>query len=286
MILQQPSPNDDPIAPVTREQVFTEDMARRVAAMLGFPDAQWPQGMPVPFGWHFPLLGAETHRRALRTDGFTGLGIAMPNLPGNRLVAAGRTVEAAGVLHIGQNIERVSRIKSITPKSAAQGTITIVVVHHVLSDHHSQQPIIIEEQTFILLDAPYAPVPPAEKPAPFPIIRAITPDDAMLFQFSALSFNSHKIHLDREYARDVEHYPDLVINGGLTTLFMTEIARAETRLRIKRIMMRNSAPLFVGRPIQFVKVQMKPQNDTMRIIRAYDDCGRLAAEMEVESDVI
>jgi 3-methylfumaryl-CoA hydratase len=271
---------------VTRHQVYTEETARRVALMLGLSELEWSHGDAVPFGWHFPLLGAETFRNSLRADGFPGLGIPIPDLPGSRLVAAGRTVEAQGILYIGQVTERTSRIKSITSKSTGQGDIIVVVVHHQMCDHHTKERLIKEEQTFILLDTPYSPAPPTTTPmaAPItePVISTVTPDDTMLFQFSALSLNSHKIHLDRNYARDIERYPDLVVNGGLTTLFMTEIARANTGQRIKRLKVRNSAPLFVNRPIQFVKAQ----NEACQVIRAYDGCGRLAAEMEVETDVL
>jgi 3-methylfumaryl-CoA hydratase len=278
---QAPS-HDDQSQPVARQQAYTADTARRVAAMLGRSGLEWSSDDDVPFGWHFPLLGAETRRNRLRSDGFPGLGIAMPDLPGKRLVAAGRTVDAPGVLRIDQAIERTSRIKSITPKATAQGAITIVVVHHLLCDLQTQERLIEEEQTFILLDTPYTPTPPTIDPITEPIISTATPDDTLLFQFSALSFNSHKIHLDRDYARTVEGYPDLVINGGLTTLFMTEIARVDAGVRIKRLKVRNLAPLFVNRPIQFVTAQ----KGTMHFIRAHDECGRFAAEMEYETDVL
>jgi 3-methylfumaryl-CoA hydratase len=274
--------NEDPCPSVTRHQAYTNDMMRRVTAMLGLPGLEWSLSDAVPFGWHFPLMGAETGHNSLRADGFPGLGIPLPDLPGERLVAAGRKVEAPGTLHIGQDVERTSRIKSITPKASVQGAITIVVVAHMLCDYHTKERIIEEEQTFILLDTPYTPAPPTVEPVPEPIISTIRPDDTQLFQFSALSFNSHKIHLDRDYARSIERYPDLVVNGGLTTLFMTEIARAETGQRIKRLKVRNSAPLFVNRPIQFVKAQ----KDALHIIRAHDEYGRLAAEMEYETDVL
>jgi 3-methylfumaryl-CoA hydratase len=274
--------DEEQFAPVVRHQVYTEDTARRVAVMLGLAGPNWSTGDAVPFGWHFPLLGAETPRDCLRADGFAGLGIALPDLPGSRLVAAGRTVEAPGALHIGQEIARTSRIKSVTPKATAQGSITLVVVHHLLADRQSNAQLIEEEQIFILLDTPYAPAPPIAAQALEARISMVTPDDTLLFQFSALSFNSHKIHLDRDYARAVEGYPDLVINGGLTTLLMTEIARAEPGPRIKRLKVRNSAPLFVNRPIQFVKAA----NGARHTIFAHDECGRLAAEMEYQSDGI
>jgi 3-methylfumaryl-CoA hydratase len=198
------------ISTVTRRQLLTEDTLRRVAAMLGLSDKQLAFDGVAPFGWHFPLIGAETYRDSLRADGFPGLGIAFPPLPGKRLVAAARSVEAHGAIHVGQAIKRTSQIKLITPKATAQGAMTFVVIRHDLRDQNTNEQFTAEEQTYILLDSPYTPAP-SETPQsefPGPVIKTVTPDETLLFQFSALSFNSHKIHLDREYARDVEGYPD------------------------------------------------------------------------------
>jgi 3-methylfumaryl-CoA hydratase len=98
----------------------------------------------------------------------------------------------------------------------------------------------------------------------------------MLFGFSALSFNSHRIHLDRDYARDIEGYPDLVVNGGLTTLLMTEVVRSEMGLAITSLAVTNRAPLFCGRPITF----FGNRTGVGGRILALDDRGALAAEME------
>jgi 3-methylfumaryl-CoA hydratase len=270
----------DAYPPMTRRHIVTDDFPRRIAAMLGLTDLIWDAGTPLPFGWHFPLLGAETLRSHLRPDGFPGLGIEMPDLPGKRLVAAGRSVEHVSALHIGQEIERVSAIASVTPKTTSQGAITIVTVEHALRDARDAALILSETQTFILLDTPYvATIPAAPKPD-HAVTKTITPDDTMLFQFSALSFNSHKIHLDRDYARSVEGYPDLVVNGGLTTLLMTEFAREGLSGSIKQLSVRNSAPLFCNQPVHLAGME----RDGRRFILALDDHGRVAAEMEFEAD--
>jgi 3-methylfumaryl-CoA hydratase len=276
------STDRDAYPSMTRRHIITEDYPRRIAAMLGMADLPWDKGMPLPFGWHFPLLGAETLRRNLRADGFPGLGIAMPDLHGKRLVAAGRSVEQASALHIGQELERVSAIASVTPKSTAQGAITFVAVEHIIRDGRNGPLVLSESQTFILLDTLYvASRPePAVLKAAHDICKTITPDDTMLFQFSALSFNSHKIHLDRDYVRTVEGYPDLVVNGGLTTLFMTEFARTNLGIAPKRLSVRNSAPLFSNQPIHLARLDQNGR----RAILALDDTGRVAAEMEFETD--
>jgi 3-methylfumaryl-CoA hydratase len=279
--LPMTDPTDrDAFPATTRRHIVTDDFPRRIAAMLGLTDSVWDAGTPLPFGWHFPILGAETVRSQLRADGFPGLGVPMPDLPGKRLVAAGRKVDHARALQIGQEIERVSAIASVTPKMTSQGAITIVTIEHALRDARDAALILSEKQTFILLDMPYVATEPAAPKPAYAIEKTITPDDTMLFQFSALSFNSHKIHLDRDYARSVEGYPDLVVNGGLTTLLMTEFARVNLRITPKQLSVRNSAPLFCNQPVHLARIE----RDGRRFILAHDDHGRVAAEMEYETD--
>jgi 3-methylfumaryl-CoA hydratase len=270
----------NPYAPVMRRQIVTEDFPRRITAMLGLSVREWPAGTEIPYGWHFPLLGAETLRSDLRIDGFPGLGIPMADLPGRRLVAAGRSVEQVGALHIGQEIERVSQVVSVTPKTTAQGAMTIVTVEHMIRSARKTALILNEKQTFILLESPFVASEPEASEAAHVIAKTIIPDDTMLFQFSALSFNSHKIHLDRDYARSVEGYPDLVVNGGLTTLLMTEFARTNLGITPKRLSVRNNAPLLCNQPIHLTQME----RDGHRAIVALDDMGRVAAEMEFETD--
>jgi 3-methylfumaryl-CoA hydratase len=272
--------NLDEYSVVTRQQHVTEDWMRRIATMLGLAGLEWSMGDPVPFGWHFPLFGAETSRDTMRTDGFPGLGIAFPDIASKRLVATGRSVETMGRLCLGQQFERTSRIAAITPKSTAQGHMTFVTVEHAVRDLGTASLILFEKQTFLLLDTLFDILPSAEATALSSIVKTITPDDTMLFQFSALSANSHKIHLDRDYARNFEGYPDLVVNGGLTTLLMTEIARAAFGETIKRLSVKNSAPLFCNRPIHFAQ----SDQDGRHAILAFDDEGRIAAAMEFDTD--
>ncbi len=273
---------DRHLASVTRRQAFQADAASRIAAMLDFGRSDWPKGAAVPFGWHFALLGAETPRAMLRADGFPGLGIGFPHVPGQRLVAASRKITSWRALHIGQEVERTSRIASVVPKSTPQGPLTVVTVEHIISDTGDNAAMILsEKQTYVLLDTPYvAPQSAPTQSGGYQVMKSITPDDTMLFQFSALGFNSHRIHLDREYARSVEGYPDLVVNGGLTTLLMTELARAHYGEKIKRLTVRNTAPLFVNRPIQLTLGKKEGRH----VICALDDHRGLAAEMEFDTD--
>lgn len=177
---------------------------------------------------------------------------------------------------------RTSSVTEVRHKEGPTGPMAIVKVsHHIREDGiEVDLPAISEDQTYFLLQTAFDPrairhqsPPPEAKP-----ITTVRPDQTMLFQFSAISFNSHKIHLDRDYARRVEGYPDLVVNGGLTTLLMTEIARGQLGLHIKQLTVRNSAPLFCDRDITFL---VERGAAATRIIAA-DDQGSIAAEMEID----
>jgi 3-methylfumaryl-CoA hydratase len=263
---------------VTKQLFYSAELADRVAIMLDLPDRKWPVGDAILTGWHFALIGAETPRAALRDDGFPGLGIVMPRLPGRRLVAGGRKVAFHAPIRIGQALERTSRIVSMTTKA---GGTTIISLAHNIRDQRAGTLLLEEAQTYLQLEGLYE-APLAGPVFDSPTLKAVTPDETMLFQFSALSFNTHKIHVDRDYARAVEGYPDLVVNGGLTTLLMTEIARELHGETIRSFTVKNAAPLFCNQPIRFAQVN----RDGKQLILAMNPTGRIAAEMEIETDVL
>jgi 3-methylfumaryl-CoA hydratase len=108
--------------------------------------------------------------------------------------------------------------------------------------------------------------------------KVVVPDATLLFHYSALGFNSHRIHLDRDYARTVEGFPDLVVNGGLTTLLLTEFARRELGLTPRRLSVKYTAPLFAGRTMTLAA----SRTDDRWQLRAFDDTGTPAAVAEME----
>jgi 3-methylfumaryl-CoA hydratase len=252
--------------------------------MLDLSDCDSGLARFVPTGWHFPLFGADTLRRNLRADGFPGLGIAMPDMGLSRLVAGGRSVEFIRPLEIEAAYDRTSAITSVKHKDTAAGPLAIVSIEHEICCADDGGTALREQQTFLLLSAPHVDRGGEELSLDRTAImsKTFTPDDTLLFQFSALSFNSHKIHLDRAYARDVEGFPDLVVNGGITTLLMTEMARADLGLNVSAIKVTNKMSLFVNRPIT---IQAQEMAGGMRLF-ALNDRHQIAAEMEVTTHVI
>jgi 3-methylfumaryl-CoA hydratase len=238
---------------VDRNEHYSLATARRVAVMLGIDPDSLHEGDQLPRGWHFPLLAGETPRSLLRADGFPGLGIPMPELDLARLVLSRRTVHFAGDVMIGSTVRRTSTIRSITHKGTADAPFALVEIDHELAAAETGQLLVNEQQTYALLPANDGkredmPRPPSDR-EPGDNERVVTPDATLLFQYSALCFNSHRIHIDRDYARNVEGYPDLVVNGGLTTLLATEFIRTTLRATISSLRLRYVGPLFCGQPL-------------------------------------
>lgn len=265
----------------TRTEHCSASLVRRVAAMLDLPMDAIDDGAVLPRGWHFILMGADTRRSDLRADGFPGLGAAIPDLGLPRLLQGGRTVVYHRNIPIGATVIRTSGVADITEKTGASGRKAIVTIAHSMRLSDETEPAITETQTYLLLPAqssPKASVPGEPTAVSATQTKTVLPDETLLFQYSALGFNSHKIHIDRDHARDVEGFPDLVVNGGLTTLFLTEFARRELALNLGRFKMKNVAPLFCGRRVTLAA----DHSGTQWNLKAYDDSGRIAAEMEAE----
>lgn len=258
-------------------------MVRRVAAMLDIDPNDFSLNSEMPAGWHFFMMSGETRRGQLRQDGFTGLGVDIPDFGFPRLLFGGRTVRYHRGITIGTQITRKSNIKEIVEKNGHAGKMFIVYVQHDLMAEGSLLPAIEEVQTFILLGETKGKEPKAypsvssDELDTYAFQKKIVPDQTMLFQFSALGFNSHKIHLDRDYAREVEGLPDLVVNGGLTTLLVTEFLRNEVGVDIAALSTRHIVPLYCNQALTMVAEAV---DDEWRV-RVFDHKGVLSVEAQV-----
>jgi 3-methylfumaryl-CoA hydratase len=270
-------------------EICSLTMVRRVAAMLDLDTQSFSNGDVLPRGWHFFLLAGETQKSALRSDGFPGLGVPIPDLGLPRLLLGGRTVSYQGDILIGSEVERTSFVKNITEKTTNSGRMAIVTLQHELRLLTEVAPAIVETQTYILLEGKsisakassgnvqsFPNSPPLEGLGEAHQ-KQIVPDETLLFQYSALGFNSHKIHLDRDYAQNVEGLPDLVVNGGLATLLLTEFMRTDLGLDITEIKVKHVAPLFCGHKMTLF-TEGGVGNSQFKI---FDDNNNVAVEMDV-----
>jgi 3-methylfumaryl-CoA hydratase len=254
-------------------------MVRRVAAMLDLDICSFSEGDILPKGWHFFMLAGATRKSELRKDGFPGLGVTIPDLGLPRLLLGGRTVIYSGDIVIGSVVEKTSFIKSIVEKTTHSGPMAIVTIQHELRPVSEVNPMITETQTYILLGESTGSkhfektlCPPIETKYQ----KQLTPDETLLFQYSALGFNSHKIHLDRNYAQDIEGLPDLVVNGGLTTLLLTEFIRTNLGLQIADLKVKHIAPLYCNRSLTLTA----EEGEIDWKFKVYDNNNEVTVEMD------
>jgi 3-methylfumaryl-CoA hydratase len=236
----------------TEEDEVALGAVRRMAAMLDQEPQAYRRGSEIPESWYVILFGPTARESTLGPDGLPVMGDFLPPLPGRRRMFGGRRVRFHAPLKAGDAVTRVSTVKRVEPKSGRSGAFTLVTVVHELSA--GGRVAVTEEQDSVYRE-PSSPDRAARDPELSSAnteeqksdwSRAITPDPALLFRYSALTFNAHRIHYDLPYTRDVEKYPALVMNGGLTALLLVETARAHRNRPIVGYAARAMSPLFVG----------------------------------------
>jgi 3-methylfumaryl-CoA hydratase len=231
---------------------ITIPAVQRLAATLDRNDPPPKTGDPLPYGWHLILFPRVVRHSQLGADGHPERGDFLPPVPLPRRLFAGRRVAYHDTLRIGDEVRRVSTIREVSLKRGRNGDMVFV---SLATELHGPRGLAISEEHDILYRgepdpaAPPAPLQPAPTNARW--TKSITPDAVMLFRFSALCFNGHRIHYDHPYVTGTEGYPGVIIPGSLHTLLVLEAARdrAVTPLRYRSIAWRNVRPLFVDRPL-------------------------------------
>lgn len=261
------------------EECIDSAVLAKIAAMLDLATPGSQACDNIPRGWHFPALGAATRRSELRSDGYPGLGVPMPDLGLPRLLQAGREVRFLGNIAVGEPLLRISSLADLRQKGEGDAARAIVTVRHELRSANRDEALVIEDQIFVLMaPARYQHRNQEEIAINADVMRTVTPDAIMLFQYSALGFNSHKIHIDRAHATEVEGFPDLVVNGGLVTLLITEFLRCDLAVTPSRLKITNRLPLFCDRSLTLAATAI----DGDWQVRVHDDAGQVAAEVELE----
>ena len=236
----------------TRHDIATAAPLVGLAALLDH-DAAPPATVP-PLG-HWLYFLPDARQSAIGDDGHPrrderGL---LPPVPLPRRMWAGGRVEFLAPIAVGAALTRVTTIAAIRAKRGASGDLLFVTLQHDIAA--DGVPAIREEQDLVYRAAatasaaPSAPPPPAPEPEPTDAVRRITADPVLLFRYSALTFNAHRIHYDRDYARDVEGYAGLVVHGPLIATLLIDHARREMPgLAPSRFSFRAEAPLIDGAP--------------------------------------
>ncbi len=202
-----------------------------LSATLDHPADRPPAGTPLPALWHW-LYFLPLHRQSeIGADGHARRGGFMPPVPLPRRMWAGSQLEFREPLCVGDTLTRVSTIEKVTEKPGRTGTLVFVKVRHdVFRGEAGGAPALVEFHDIVYRDAarPDDPAPaPQAAPAAATWRRTIVPDDVLLFRYSALTFNGHRIHYDRRYVTGVEGYPGLVVHGPLIATLLLDLLRRE-----------------------------------------------------------
>jgi 3-methylfumaryl-CoA hydratase len=228
----------------------TVPAVHRLAATLDRADPMPKMGDPLPPGWHQILFPRVVRQSQIGADGHPERGDFLPPVPLPRRMFAGKRTTFHADLRVGDEVRRDSVIQDVTLKQGRTGQMVFVTIR---TDIISPRGLAItEEQDVVYREAAPGGTPPQPaQPAPGRAIwsRTVTPDPVMLFRYSALTFNGHRIHYDLPYVTKEEGYPGLVMNGGLTTLLAFELARAHASTPIRTIASRNVRALFASQPI-------------------------------------
>ncbi|WP_235995745.1 FAS1-like dehydratase domain-containing protein [Burkholderia aenigmatica] len=227
--------------------VIALDRATAFAATLDL-DRHPVAGDALPPLWHWLYFWSVARQSELGHDGHPLKGGFLPDLGLPRRMWAGGRVVFENPLPIGETAVRTSRVLSVEHKEGRSGSLGFVTVEHLIE---SGGTVAIREEHDIVYRGAVEPgaAVPAPKAAPDGAQwqRDVTPDEVQLFRYSALTFNGHRIHYDRTYAREIEGYPDLVVHGPLiSTLLLDLVPRALPGSTVREYAYRAVRPTFLG----------------------------------------
>lgn len=204
------------------EEATDEVTATPIAALAATLDIGTPPTELPPL-WHW-LYFLPLHRQSeLGPDGHAKRGGFLPPVDLPRRMWAGGRLEFHRPLRAGDRITRVSRIADVRFKQGRSGPLVFVLVRHEISN--ASGVAITEEHDIVYRDHASGQAVPQRAPEVAAWTRMIHPDDVLLFRYSALTFNGHRIHYDRRYVTEVEDYPGLVVHGPLIASLLADLVR-------------------------------------------------------------
>lgn len=222
------------------------DQANHMAVTLDRPPV-FVDGHALPPGWHWLYFHDLVEASRLGADGHPARGVTMPPVPlERRMWAAGQLTFHRPIL-IGERLTRRTVVTDIVPKLGRTGSLYFVMLQH---DHlRGSEPVLQERQTIVYKDAttsaPSLRANGGEGPAAHSA-QAWLLDATALFRYSALTFNGHRIHYDADYAREVEGYPALVVQGPLLATLLMEAAEQGAPGALATFTYEARSPLFVS----------------------------------------
>lgn len=228
------------------EDTITVRLAHAFCATLDLDAGNVSKGTPAPYGLHWCLAPAIVALKDIGPDGHPRRGGFLPPVALPRRMWAGGRLAFHDQLRVGDRVERSSIVKSITEKSGRTGRLCFVVVEH---NYSTQRGLAIAERHDIVYRGLEAPTTERSATPDLPesadISRRIDPSAVFLFRYSALTFNGHRIHFDRQYVTEAEHYPGLIVHGPLqATLLLDLTAQLRPGSPLHTFSFRALKPLF------------------------------------------
>jgi len=255
-----------------------EGLAERWLATF---DLARPHPPIMPQGIHFALCTPEAPTAKLGEDGHPARDDSphsfLPPFPMPRRMWASSKIAFHAPIPIGAVIERTSKVASVSEKEGGSGRLAFVDVEHMTRANGTVA--VIETQTLVYReaaapDAPLSPPAPGEgvfDPAGWDAHRTLTPDARLLFRYSALTFNTHRIHYDAPYAQEVERYRGLVVHGPLIASLLLQLAARELgENRLRSFAFRGLSPAIAGEPLHLVM----RKGEAVYELAAFADDGR------------
>jgi 3-methylfumaryl-CoA hydratase len=238
--------------------------AQAAQAMLDEPAAPLVDGDALPLPWHWFFFLPRAPQATLDADGHPQRGGFLPPIPYPRRMFAGARMQVHRPLRVGVPALREGSIRDVVMKSGKTGALAFVTVaYRFMQDG---QLCLEEEQDIVYREPGAAVAAPVQAALPPPPegswTRTLQPDTRLLFRFSALTFNAHRIHYDRAYATAVEGYPGLVVHGPLTAVLLLQLVRRSTPRPVVAFSFRGVAPLFDLGPIRLLG---KPTGDGVEL---------------------
>ncbi|WP_338645995.1 hypothetical protein [Novosphingobium olei] len=259
-----------------RSDTVTDGLLTRWCATL---DRPVPAAIPQGLHWCLCLPDAQT--AGLGEDGHPlrdeSADSFLPPVPLPRRMWASSKVDFCEVLPQGAHVERISRVISVKEKSGGSGRLVFVEIEHeTLAD---QVICVREVQSLVYREPAPAGVPPAPPPpgsstfdrSTWNVVRSVTPSEALLFRFSALTFNSHRIHYDLPYATGEEGYRGLVVHGPLTATLLLDLARRQLgENSLRHFAFRGTSPAICGEELNLA---LRSEGDAL-VLGAFASDGR------------
>jgi len=216
----------------TDEDVVVASTIAKLAATIGVDNPAPNHGDPLPPGWHTPFFGAATPPGELREDGspaIAGIALSIP-LPRRRLT--GDTMEFHAPLYVGERITRRAEVADIRIEDAADGPVIHTILRHTIENGSGLA--VTEERAFFYLgeQAAVPKISTQRPPAKADWERSVAPDAVLMFRFSALRFNGHRVHYDRDYAMGTEGCPGLMVPGGMISFMLLDLCREKLPSRL------------------------------------------------------